>query len=44
MAFYIYSRVSTDGQSTDAQVMALTRKYPHADVVTETRSGAKSRP
>ncbi|MDQ3234519.1 MAG: recombinase family protein [Pseudobdellovibrionaceae bacterium] len=44
MAFYIYSRVSTDGQSTDAQVMALTRKYPHAEVVTETRSGAKVRP
>lgn len=44
MAFYIYSRVSTDGQSTDAQVMALTRKYPQADVVTETRSGAKARP
>lgn len=44
MAFYIYSRVSTDGQSTDSQVMALTKKYPYAEVVTETRSGAKSRP
>ncbi len=44
MAIYIYSRVSTDGQSTDAQLVALTKKYPQAEIVTETRSGAKARP
>jgi DNA invertase Pin-like site-specific DNA recombinase len=44
MAEYIYSRVSTDGQSTDPQVLLLKEKYPHAEVVTEVRSGIKSRP
>ena len=44
MAEYIYSRVSTAGQSTDPQVLSLKEKYPHAEVVTETRSGVKSRP
>lgn len=43
MATYIYSRVSTDGQSHDPQVMALRQKYPDAEVVTEIRSGRKSR-
>jgi DNA invertase Pin-like site-specific DNA recombinase len=44
MAYYIYSRVSTDGQSTDSQITALVKKYQGAEVVTETRSGAKTRP
>jgi putative DNA-invertase from lambdoid prophage Rac len=44
MRFYIYSRVSTDNQSTDAQVLALRRKYPQAEVITETKSGARNRP
>lgn len=44
MAYYIYSRVSTDGQSTDAQLIALVKKYPGAEIVTETRSGAKAKP
>lgn len=44
MARYIYSRVSTEEQSTDAQILALKKKYPDAEVVSETRSGVKSRP
>lgn len=44
MTYFIYSRVSTDGQSTDAQVLQLLKKYPEAEVVTETRSGMKARP
>lgn len=44
MAEYIYTRVSTEGQSTDPQTLMLRRKYPRANVVSETASGAKSRP
>jgi DNA invertase Pin-like site-specific DNA recombinase len=44
MAQYIYSRVSTDDQSTDSQTHALLARYPYARVVSETASGAKSRP
>jgi DNA invertase Pin-like site-specific DNA recombinase len=44
MAEYIYSRVSTDGQSADPQTMMLTKKYPGAQVVSEIASGAKARP
>lgn len=44
MAEYLYCRVSTDGQSTDAQTQALMKKYPVAIVVKETASGAKARP
>lgn len=41
---YIYSRVSTDGQTTDNQITNLKAKFPGASVVSETASGAKSRP
>ena len=44
MADYIYSRVSTDGQSTDAQTQALAARYPRAQIVSEVASGAKARP
>lgn len=44
MAEYIYCRVSTDGQTTDPQMLALKKKYTHAHVVSEVASGAKSRP
>lgn len=44
MSDYIYSRVSTDGQSCDAQLIAVTKNYPAAEVITETVSGAKRRP
>src|SRR4051812_25001893 len=44
MAQYIYSRVSTDGQTTDGQVLALTARYPEAQIVSEVASGAKHRP
>ena len=44
MAEYLYCRVSTDGQSTDAQTISLMKKYPKAVVVSETASGAKARP
>lgn len=44
MAEYIYCRVSTDGQTTDPQMLALKKRYPHAHVVSEVASGAKSRP
>jgi DNA invertase Pin-like site-specific DNA recombinase len=40
----IYSRVSTDGQTTDNQVIALRNKYPDAAIVEEVASGAKKRP
>lgn len=40
----IYTRVSTDGQTTDNQTIALRAKYPDAGVVEETASGAKKRP
>ncbi len=41
---YIYTRVSTDGQTTDNQSLQLVDKYPQAELVTETASGAKRRP
>jgi DNA invertase Pin-like site-specific DNA recombinase len=41
---WIYARVSTEGQNTDAQTVALLERYPNALVVTETASGAKTRP
>lgn len=44
MTDYIYSRVSTEEQRTDAQLMRLTRTYPNARVVSEVASGAKKRP
>lgn len=40
----IYSRVSTDKQLNDNQVHVLKEKYPSAEVVEETASGAKERP
>jgi DNA invertase Pin-like site-specific DNA recombinase len=44
MTEYIYSRVSTDKQSTDAQLHEITSKFPGALVISETASGAKKRP
>lgn len=44
MADYLYSRVSTDDQSTNAQIIALTAKYPTAIIISEVAGGAKSRP
>ena len=41
---YIYSRVSTDEQTTDPQVAVLKEKYPAAQVVQEIKSGVKRRP
>ncbi len=41
---YIYSRVSTDKQTTENQVLDLLAQYPNATVVEETGSGAKARP
>lgn len=41
---YIYARVSTDTQTTDGQLTTITKAFPQASVVTETASGAKSRP
>lgn len=41
---FIYSRVSTDGQTTDGQLVGLTAKFPAAQVVSEVASGAKQRP
>ena len=44
MREFIYTRVSTDGQSHDPQTNSLQRKFPQASVVTEVASGGKSRP
>lgn len=44
MSQYIYSRVSTDNQTADPQILALTSKYPQAHVVSEIASGARNRP
>lgn len=44
MGEFIYTRVSTDGQSTDPQSIALQRKYPNASIVSEIASGGKARP
>lgn len=39
---YIYSRVSTDVQTTENQLHALKLKYPHAEIISETISGTKA--
>ncbi len=44
MSEYIYSRVSTEEQSVDAQLSGLRIKFPTAKVVSETASGVKARP
>lgn len=44
MAQYIYGRVSTAGQATDAQSFDLLKKYPEAQFVSEVASGTKKRP
>jgi len=44
MTEYIYSRVSTDKQSTDAQLYSMILKYPNALVISETDGGTKKRP
>ena len=44
MTDYIYSRVSTEGQSTDSQLLKLSELFPNAKVVSEIASGAKNRP
>lgn len=44
MAEYIYTRVSTDGQTSEGQTLALLQKYPNAQVISEVASGAKTRP
>jgi DNA invertase Pin-like site-specific DNA recombinase len=44
MAQYVYARISSDVQTTDGQVLALSTRFPGAQVVTEVASGAKSRP
>ena len=44
MAEYIYTRVSTDGQTNDPQVLQLTKLHPEARVISEVASGAKKRP
>lgn len=44
MTDFIYSRVSTDGQTTDGQLVGLQARFPTAKVVSEVASGAKSRP
>ena len=41
---YIYTRVSTESQTTDGQTHALAQKYPDAQLVSEVASGAKHRP
>ncbi len=41
---YIYSRVSTDGQTADSQLIKLAEMFPEAKVVSEVASGAKNRP
>ena len=44
MSDYLYSRISTDEQTTAAQLTNLIAKYPNARIVSEVASGAKSRP
>lgn len=44
MAQYIYSRVSTDKQDVESQLMKLKELYPDAAVFEETASGIKTRP
>ena len=40
----IYSRVSTDKQEAEAQLMELRERYPNADVYKEIAGGTKKRP
>lgn len=44
ISFYIYTRVSTDGQTTDPQSLKLSERYPDAEVISEVASGGKNRP
>lgn len=44
MTTFIYARVSTDLQTTDNQTSPLLERFPDATVITETASGAKTRP
>ncbi|MCM2354117.1 MAG: recombinase family protein [Pseudobdellovibrio sp.] len=44
MAQYVYARVSTQNQETENQIIHLRRIYPEAAFISETASGAKSRP
>ena len=41
---YIYTRVSTEVQTTQNQVLILSKQYPEAEIVEEVGSGAKERP
>ena len=41
---FIYSRVSTDKQTTDAQLSKLRDRFPNAKVIEEIKSGVKRRP
>ena len=41
---YIYSRVSTDKQDNQNQLIHLTQRYPNAQIREEIASGAKNRP
>lgn len=44
MKTYIYSRVSTDEQTTDSQLVDIRNKYQGSEIVEEKASGAKARP
>lgn len=44
MAQFVYARVSTQNQETENQIIHLRRIYPDATFISETASGAKSRP
>jgi DNA invertase Pin-like site-specific DNA recombinase len=41
---YIYTRVSTEKQKTENQIVALKGLYPNSVIIEETGSGAKERP
>lgn len=44
MTIYLYTRVSTEKQSVDAQEQELLKRYPSGTVIRETASGVKARP
>jgi DNA invertase Pin-like site-specific DNA recombinase len=44
MTDFIYSRVSTDKQDVESQLVLLRSRFPDAKVISETASGAKARP
>lgn len=44
MADFIYSRISTDKQDNQNQLVHLQRLYPNAEIREETASGVKHRP